>query len=559
MKRSILITLALTLTALSTSLAWARVDFEAVGFDASTFRDAERLSETCAAPASASFWCENLDAELTLITTKGADYFFNNAGELVALYAKQQKGQNFTSRDGGYRNALDNGQNLIPVGTSVPGGAVLLGGEYEAPEVLSSSWEETTETTDLGEIAVFEGSFELLIDGVQVEKTVQVSNVSHVLEVALNATWAEAAEALEPVTVQYVLPGIAKANNPVVKLGQGETFSENPVSTAVANPAYISFQTNRSRGNALVLRPSDVGSEAQFIQPNLIALQATLAAEPDAEAGLELLQYGGPNELVRFVQDDFESLPGLFRPNILGQLSLGVLWVLQRIHGVVGNWGLSIIVLTLIFRALIWPLIATQTKSMYAMQRLQPKLKEIQNKYKDDREKQTQATMELYKSEGVNPAGGCLPILVQMPLFIILWRVFANFEFNEGFLWIPDLGQADPFYILPVLYIGIIFAQSYFMSQGNKQSLQQQLLMNGIFIIFIINFPAGVTLYWVASMLVQVFQYFLIQRERNNQPALAVAGAGGGAVVEATAQPAESGPASRPKQTPKKKRRKKKK
>ena len=117
-------------------------------------------------------------------------------------------------------------------------------------------------------------------------------------------------------------------------------------------------------------------------------------------------------------------------------------------------------------------------------------------------------------------------MIVQMPLFIILWRVFANFEFNEGFLWIPDLGQADPFYILPILYIGVIFAQSYFMSQGNKQSLQQQLLMNGVFLIFIINFPAGVTLYYVVSMLVQVLQYFLIQRSQKAAPALAVAGGG---------------------------------
>ncbi len=155
----------------------------------------------------------------------------------------------------------------------------------------------------------------------------------------------------------------------------------------------------------------------------------------------------------------------------------------------------------------------------------------MQKKYKDDREKLTQETMKLYQTEKVNPAGGCLPVVAQMPLFIILWRVFANFEFNEGFLWIPDLGQPDPFYILPVLYIGVIFAQSYFMSQGNKQSLQQQLLINGIFIFFVISFPAGVTLYWVVSMLVQVFQYWLIKR---NQPALpvAAAGAGGGGFGE---------------------------
>ena len=509
-------------------VAFARVDFEQLSFDPALFKDVSRIQESCNESDSASFWCDTTQ-DLTLITTKSMDYFFNDAGEAVALFAKQQNGQNFRTRDGGYKNALDSGQNLIPVTANVPSGAIFLDGEYAAPEILNAAWEKTTDTSDLGDIEVYVGTFDLLIDDVEVIKTLRVSSVGNVVEVALEARGAD-----DGVTLQYVTPGIAKSSSPIVKVGQNDTFSQNPVSTPVSDPSYISFQTNNSRGNAIVLEPESAGLAAQYLQNNLIALQTTFAG--DDEAGLELSQYAGANELVRYTQEGFQELPGLFKPNIIGQISLGVLWVLQFIHSFVGNWGLSIIVLTLIFRALIWPLISTQTKSMYAMQRLQPKLKEIQNKYKDDREKQTQATMELYKSEGVNPAGGCLPIVLQMPLFIILWRVFANFEFNEGFLWIPDLGQADPFYILPVLYVGVIFAQSYFMSQGNKQSLQQQILMNGIFIIFIINFPSGVTLYYVTSMLVQVFQYFLIQRERDRQPTLAVAG--GGAVVDAAAKPA---------------------
>jgi YidC/Oxa1 family membrane protein insertase len=134
-------------------------------------------------------------------------------------------------------------------------------------------------------------------------------------------------------------------------------------------------------------------------------------------------------------------------------MSLWVLIAFEFIHTYVNNWALSIIVLTLLFRALVWPLITTQTRSMFGMQKLQPELQKLQKKYKDDREKLTQETMKLYKEAGVNPAGGCLPILLQMPLFIILWRVFVNFEFNEGFLWIPDLGLPDPFYVLPALYV----------------------------------------------------------------------------------------------------------
>jgi YidC/Oxa1 family membrane protein insertase len=153
---------------------------------------------------------------------------------------------------------------------------------------------------------------------------------------------------------------------------------------------------------------------------------------------------------------------------------------------------------------------------MFGMQALQPKIKELQRKHKDDREKLTQETMKLYKDAGVNPAGGCLPILVQMPLFIILWRVFVNFEFDEGFLWVPDLGAPDPFFILPALYVAVMLAQSWFSAKGNPAMLRQSMIINLVFVFIMVGFPAGVLVYFVVSMGVQVFQYWLLSR---NQPA----------------------------------------
>ncbi|MCA9838695.1 MAG: membrane protein insertase YidC [Trueperaceae bacterium] len=493
------------------------MNFEYSDFDVATFRDYKELTDLCAAPAASSFWCSRLDDTLTFIPTKGVDFFFDEAGELVGLFSKQQKGQDFSS-NGGYRQGINAGQNLIPVGSSVPGGAVLLNGDYQKPENIESSWQKTGDT----EIT---GIFSYTLGDIAIEKQLVVSNITNVLDVSLTATRADGSDASEAVAVQYALPGIAKSKSPVFKIGQGETFSENPVSQAVSSPSYISVQSNArpvSSSTALILRPFATTDDlsALFLSPNIISLEKELAAEPGSSVQLEFEQYGGQNELVRYYQEGFKDLPGLFNPNILGQMSLGILWALQQIHKVVGNWGLTIILLTLLFRLLVWPLISTQTRSMYAMQRLQPKLQELQKKYKDDREKLTQETMKLYQTEKVNPAGGCLPALVQMPLFIILWRVFVNFEFNEGFLWIPDLGQPDPTYILPILYVGVIFAQSYFMSQGNKQSLQQQLMINAVFIFFVISFPAGVTLYWVTSMLVQVFQYWLIRRSQPKVAAL---------------------------------------
>ena len=511
----------LTAVLLLASVAWARVDFTALPFSADKFSGFDELQTSCAAPAAASFWCSRLDAPLTLIPTKGLDYVFDNSGELVALFPKQQNGQNFVTKEGTHRGNLAGGRNgnLVPADATFPAGAVLLDGEYVVPENPTGDWKKIE--TDDG--PYYEGDFSYTLNGVRIDKTLIVRNTNHTTDITVKATRVDAADA--STLVQYVLPGIGQKETPVVKVGQGDSPILNPGAGTFENPTYISLQeNNRNTGNALFLVPGDATDttlSAQTLPNGAVAMQKSLAPEAGAETTLSLQEYGGPNELVRYQQEGFLDLPGLFKPNILGRLSLGVLWVLQQIHSVVGNWGLSIIVLTLVFRALIWPLISTQTKSMYGMQAIQPKIQALQKKYKDDREKLTQETMKIYKEEGVNPAGGCLPIIVQMPLFIILWRIFAHFEFNSGFLWLPDLGQADPYYILPLLYVGVMVAQSYFMSRGNPQQFRQQLVMNVVFVFLFLSFPAGVILYYVVSMLVQVFQYYLIRRDK---PAMAVKG-----------------------------------
>ena len=102
-------------------------------------------------------------------------------------------------------------------------------------------------------------------------------------------------------------------------------------------------------------------------------------------------------------------------------------------------------------------------------------------------------------------------------------RVFVNFEFDEGFLWVPDLGQADPLYILPILYVAVMFGMSYFAARGNKQMLRQQILINVVFAFILFTFPAGVILYFVVSMGIQVLQYWLISRANDRKKAAASA------------------------------------
>jgi YidC/Oxa1 family membrane protein insertase len=540
----------LSLGFLLISFVFARIVFEQVSFEASQFRDADKLQETCAASAAASFWCGQLESPLTLITAKGDDFVLNERGEFMAIFSKVQKGQDLRGK-----YSVDQNQNLIPLSSPVPGGAILLDGKYIEPQNVQSTWEKVDDVT-------YKGTFTFQVADVAITKVLTISNVHQTLDVSVQAervtasapenteaetssgtgesattdqaTTSETANtsATEPTVIQYVLPGIARTASPLVKVAQGENEPVAVVGQAVDNPRYISLQTSKSGPNtfALILRPAEGETDVQAqvlqgegIPANTIAMQKTLAVEVGSGLTLDLRQYNGANELIRFSQEGYSKLPGLFQPNIIGQLSLGVLWFLQQLHGFIGNWGLSIILLTLIFRALVWPLINTQTKSMYAMQTLQPEIQALQKKYKDDQEKLTQETMKLYREKGVNPAGGCLPIFLQMPLFIILYNVFKNLEFNEGFLWIPDLGQPDPFYILPVVYLGVILLQSYLSAKGNPQMLRQQLMINVVFIFFFIGFPSGVILYYTFSMLVQAFQYWLIQRSRPKPPAKALA------------------------------------
>jgi YidC/Oxa1 family membrane protein insertase len=500
------ILVALILVALASPLAFAQNQngFATYPFAVSEFRDYERLRTACAEPVARGFLCAELDGVLTRIPTKGVDLFFTQAGEVAAAFAKFQKGQRLSNY------SADNADNLIPRDAPIPGGAILLDGVYHRPTEVTGGWTRLSDE-------VYEGRFSYLIDGVPVEKRIVVSNVSHTIDVEVDVGEAVDEARSSPEVVALAFPGIGRQQQPTIKIGQGETFSLNPISQPVGAPRYISLQSAANNtGNALIMVPAPGGDPLQAI--NLGERRIAMQAAFDGGASLRVHAYLGKNELVRFWQEGYLDLPGLFTPNILGRMSLWVLLALQAIHEYVPSWGLSIIVLTLFFRALVWPLITTQTRSMFGMQRLQPEMKKLQEKYKNDREKLSQEMMKLYKEAGVNPAGGCLPILLQMPLFIILWRVFVNFEFAEGFLWLPDLGSADPFFILPALYVGVMLAQSYYSARGNPTMLRQAMIINLVFVFIIVGFPAGVLLYFVVSMLVQVFQYWLLSRGNPPPP-----------------------------------------
>lgn len=193
-------------------------------------------------------------------------------------------------------------------------------------------------------------------------------------------------------------------------------------------------------------------------------------------------------------------------------------WLLTVFHGFVQNWGVAIIMLTLLVRGIMFPLTKAQYTSMAKMRMLQPKIAALRERFGDDRQKMSQGMMELYKKEKVNPLGGCLPILVQMPIFIALyWALMESVELRHApfALWITDLSVKDPFFVLPIL-MGASMWYLQKMSPTTVTDPMQQKVMQFMPIIFtfmFLWFPAGLTLYWLVSNVISITQQTIIYRQ----------------------------------------------
>lgn len=193
-------------------------------------------------------------------------------------------------------------------------------------------------------------------------------------------------------------------------------------------------------------------------------------------------------------------------------------WLLALLQTFVLNWGVAIILLTFVVRSVLYPLTKAQYTSMAKMRLLQPKMMNLKERYGDDRQRMSQAMMELYKKEKVNPLGGCLPVLVQMPIFIALyWTLMESVELRHApfMLWIHDLSIKDPFYVLPVLTgVSMYFIQK--MSPTTITDPVQQKVMQMMPVLFTVFFlwcPAGLTLYWLVSNVLTIVQQLMIYRQ----------------------------------------------
>jgi len=201
-------------------------------------------------------------------------------------------------------------------------------------------------------------------------------------------------------------------------------------------------------------------------------------------------------------------------------------WLLTHIHDLVGNWGLAIIVITLIVKGGMYPLTKVQYTSMAKMRDLQPKMAALKERFGDDRQKMSQATMALYKKEKVNPAGGCFPLLLQMPIFLALYWVFLeSIELRHApfFLWVQDLSAKDPYFVLPVLMGISMFVMQKMQPVTVQDPMQQKIMkyMPVAFSVFMAWFPSGLVLYWLVSNLISIAQMKIIFSGIEKQKAAA--------------------------------------
>lgn len=229
--------------------------------------------------------------------------------------------------------------------------------------------------------------------------------------------------------------------------------------------------------------------------------------------------YAGPKDQYR-LKDISAGLDLSVDYGWLWWIAKPLFWLLTNIHGIFNNWGVAIILLTVLVKAVFFPLSAASFRSMANMRRVQPKIVDLRERYADDKQKQSQAMMELYKKEKINPLGGCLPILIQMPVFISLyWVLMESVELRHApfALWINDLSVMDPYFVLPLIMGASMFFQQR-LNPAPPDPMQAKIMqwMPIVFTFFFLFFPSGLVLYWVVNNLLSITQQWFVTKQIEN-------------------------------------------
>lgn len=245
--------------------------------------------------------------------------------------------------------------------------------------------------------------------------------------------------------------------------------------------------------------------------------QAEVTVPPQAQVSGKFIAYVGPKKIAEMSVVN-ESLSQVIDYGWFSVLALPILWLMTFLHKFIPNWGLVIIALTFIVKMLLHPVNKKSMQGMKAMQQLQPKMQEIKEKHPDDRQKQQQAIMQLFRTHKVNPMGGCLPLLLQMPIYIVLYKVLWNAIelYHAPFFWFyRDMSAPDPYFILPILLGVFMFLQQKLTPTATADNMQKNmmLMMPVMFTVFMLFLPVGLVVYIFVNTVMSVVQQFMMKRE----------------------------------------------
>ncbi|HSD69863.1 MAG TPA: membrane protein insertase YidC [Woeseiaceae bacterium] len=312
------------------------------------------------------------------------------------------------------------------------------------------------------------------------------------------------------------------------KLDRDDLMSDGPMSQTATNGWIASIQHHfLSAAAPTQEQPYNYNIS---VRDNVAILSliagATTSVEPGGEHAFETVLFVGPK-----LQNQLEEISPQLKLTVdygwLTILSQPLFWLLSRVYSFVGNWGLAIVLVTILIKIAFYKLTEASGRSMAKMREIQPRMKALQDRYKDDRQQLSQAMMDLYKREKVNPAAGCLPILIQMPFFLAFyWVLLESVEMRQApfALWITDLSSRDPYFILPLIMgAAMFFQQKLNPAPADPVQAKVMQIMPVVFTGFFAFFPSGLVLYWVTNTLLSIAQQWRINKVVH-QEALAAKG-----------------------------------
>jgi YidC/Oxa1 family membrane protein insertase len=289
-----------------------------------------------------------------------------------------------------------------------------------------------------------------------------------------------------------------------------EVFPKGAVWTGFENKYFMNVGIPLDEeGAKVVVEKTSAGIENRLQSPSL-------TLEPGTNRNFSYLLYFGPRDLDILKTLDHQ-LAKAIDFGFFSVIATPLLHVLKFFYTYVGNYGIAIILITVIIKLLFWPLTQKSYASMKGMQKLQPEMQKIREKYKNDKERLNREMMELYKTHRVNPLGGCLPMVVQIPVFFALYRVLlSSIELRHaGFaFWLTDLSAKDPYYITPLIMGVTMFIQQR-MTPSTMDPKQAKIfmLMPVVFTFLFLNFPSGLVIYWLVNNLLTILQQYFINRK----------------------------------------------